>query len=281
MIDVLGLGSVALDDLLLIDEWPAADTKVRVARRTQRLGGLTGHALVAATKAGARCAYAGCLGTDDDSLAAARALEAAGIDTRFAVRAGANGIVRSVIVSAVLPGTRNVFSHATGRTGAHDLSPSAEVIGDAQVLFVDHHGVSGSIRAAGLAREAGCAVVADLERDDHVRFGELLAAVDHLILSSAFARRITGTATPAEAVQHLWNSDREVVIVTDGGEGCWWRDSAHVVPQHFPALRVEVRDTSGCGDVFHGVYAARLASSTPLDERLRAATEAAGRHAAA
>jgi len=280
MIDVLGLGSVALDDLLLIDEWPPADAKVRVARRSQRLGGLTGHALVAAAKAGARCAYAGCLGTDGESDAVARALEAAGIETSYAVRATAHGIVRSVIVAASGPGTRNVFSHATGRTGAHDGLPAEGVLSGTRVLFVDHHGVEGSIRAAGLARAAGRAVVADLERDDHPRFGELLAAVDHLILSSAFARRITGAATPADAVQRLWTEARCVVIVTAGAEGCWWRDAAHSEPQHHPALRVEARDTSGCGDVFHGVYAARLAAGASLEERLREATEAAGRHAA-
>ena len=277
MIDVLGLGSIALDDILLIDEWPAPDAKLRVLSRGQRLGGLTGHALVAAARAGARCAYGGRLGTDADSVAAAHALEAAGVSTAPALRDPACGIVRSTIIAARRSGTRNVFSHASGQTGAHPEEPAEEIIRSARVVLVDHHGVDGGIRAASLAR----ATVADLERDDHPRFHELLACVDHLILSRGFACRITQTSTPAAAVQALWNGARQAVIVTSGAEGCWWRDAEATEAQHYPALPVTVQDSSGCGDIFHGVYAARLAAGDDLAERLRRATDAAGQHAAA
>lgn len=277
MIDVLGLGSVALDEILVVDHWPEPDEKMRVASRSQRLGGLTGHALVAAAKAGARCAYAGRLGTDATSLAVAEALAAAEIDLTHAPRAAEYGVGRSVIISALRERSRNVFSQATGMTGAHDGLPGEEVLQQCRVLFVDHHGIDGALRAI----RAVVDTVADLERDDHPRFSELLSVVNHLVLSAGFARRITGAATAAEAVTRLWHPGREVVIVTAGAEGCWWQDRSHVGAQHFPALRVEARDTSGCGDVFHGVYAAKLALGEPIEARIRSATEAAGRHAAA
>ncbi len=275
MIDVLGLGSVALDDILLVEAWPEADAKVRVISRTSRLGGLTGHALVAAAKAGARCAYAGRLGLDHDSETTGRALAEAGIDLAAAAYGQEHGVVRSVIISAKQGGTRNVFSHATGLTGAHEDLPTENVIRDASVVLVDHHGIDGSIRAAKLAK----AIVADFERDDHPRFAELLALVDHLILGAAFAQRITGASSPGDAAQRLWRSTRQVVIITAGAEGCWWVSDSEMQPQHHPAVRVETHDTSGCGDVFHGTYAAQLAAGAPLAERIRAATAAASLHA--
>jgi sugar/nucleoside kinase (ribokinase family) len=45
--------------------------------------------------------------------------------------------------------------------------------------------------------------------------------------------------------------------------------------RHHPAFAVEPADTTGCGDVFHGAYAASLARGDALDERIRVATAAA------
>jgi sulfofructose kinase len=271
---IVGLGSVALDDVLLVDEWPRADEKVRVRSRGQRLGGLTGQALAAAAMLGARCAYAGRLGCDRVSDAVAQALEASEISTRWATRDAASGVVQSVLVASIRGGTRNVFSHATGITGAHPELPDAEVIQQAAVLMVDHHGIAGSLRAARLAREAAVPVVADFEREDDPLFPALLAEVDHLLLSESFARRWTGAASAAAAVRLLWCESRAVVIVTSGAAGCHVCAGAGEI-FHVPAVPVEVVDSSGCGDVFHGAYAAGLAIGETLENRVRLAAAAA------
>ena len=54
--DVLGLGCVAVDDLLYVPSFPEPDSKMRVRRRERQGGGLTGNALVAAARLGGRCA---------------------------------------------------------------------------------------------------------------------------------------------------------------------------------------------------------------------------------
>lgn len=278
--DVLGLGSVAVDELLTIDAFPAPDTKLRVASRERRCGGLTGVALLAAAALGARCAYAGRLGTDAASEFVAGAFARAGVDTRHAPRAAEHRVVESTIIVATQTGTRNVFSHSPGGTGAHDTLPPADAIRAARVLLVDHHGIPGSIRAAQIARAAGRAVVGDFERDDDVRFPELLALVDHLILSETFALRITGASVPAEAVARLWSPERQVVIVTCGAEGCWSAHAADATPEQTPAFRVETIDTTSCGDVFHGAYATALAEGMEASERIRFASAAAALKAA-
>jgi sugar/nucleoside kinase (ribokinase family) len=65
--DVLGLGCTAVDDQIYVDAYPVPDVKLRVQRRERHCGGLTGTALVTASRLGARCAYAGVLGADDYS----------------------------------------------------------------------------------------------------------------------------------------------------------------------------------------------------------------------
>src|SRR5436305_6526894 len=84
--DVLGLGCVAVDDLLYVPAYPPADAKVRVRRRERQCGGLTASALVAAARLGSRCAFAGVLGDDEDSAFVVACFAREGIDTSQLVR---------------------------------------------------------------------------------------------------------------------------------------------------------------------------------------------------
>ena len=185
-------------------------------------------------------------------------------------------VVHSVIIVGRDTGSRNIFFDAGGMVGAHDSLPAEELIGAAKVLFIDHCGMRGNLRAARAARAGGVPIVADFEDATAPGFHEVLELVDHLVLSEGFALRLTRAATPAEAALALWRPDRAAVIVTCGPEGCW-----SVSPQrqdaarHHPAFAVKATDTAGCGDVFHGAYAACLARGDELARRIRFASAAA------
>src|SRR5436190_23723632 len=97
MLDVLGLGCVAVDDLLYVSAYPPADAKVQVRRRERQCGGLTGTALVAAARLGSRCAYAGILGDDDDSRFVKDTFRREGIDLSYVVLDPVARPIRSVI----------------------------------------------------------------------------------------------------------------------------------------------------------------------------------------
>lgn len=273
--DVLGLGSVAVDDLLYVDAYPPAETKVRIRRRERQGGGLTATALVAAARAGARCAYAGILGDDDDSRYVLDNFARENIDVGQVVRRDGVRPIHSTIIVDETAHTRTIFFDLQGTVGADAAHPPAAVIEASRVLFVDHYGIEGMIRAARIARSAGVPVVADLERDEWPGFNELLALVDHLIVSRDFASKRTGESEPAAAVQKLWSAARRTVVVTCGSDGCWFREAGESSPRHQPAFLVQTVDTTGCGDVFHGAYAAALARGLDLEARIRFASAAA------
>jgi sulfofructose kinase len=273
-IDILGLGAVAVDDLLYVDAYPPPDAKARVLRHERHCGGLAATALVAAARLGGQCAYAGVLGNDELSGFALTCMEREGIDVSRVPRKPSAGPVHSYIIVDQRRGTRNIFSHEPRVVGASLRTPAALIV-SCRVLLVDHLGVPGMIRAARLARRAGIPVVADIESDRDPQIQQLLALADHLIISQGFARRLTGARSAEKAVRTLARPDRQVTVVTCGAEGCWYLEQGWSLPKHQPAFKVEAVDTTGCGDVFHGAYAFALARGMALEERVRLASATA------
>jgi sulfofructose kinase len=274
--DILGLGVIAVDDLIYVESYPAPDSKVQVLRRERHCGGLTATALVTAARLGCRCAYAGVLGYTDLSEFAVETLKKEGINLSHLLRKQEARPVCSTIIVDEGRKSRNVFFDLNGVVGADDSLPAEDLIRQVGVLFVDHVGVKGMIRASRIARAAGIAVVADFESDESPGFLDLLSLVDHLILSHDFATKITGESDPSSAVKKLWDRERKAVIVTCGEDGCWYLgDDSQDCPVHQPAFRVKVLDTTGCGDVFHGAYASGLIQKLDLPGRVRYASAVA------
>jgi ribokinase len=275
-IDVLGLGAVAVDELLFLPAFPRPDTKVRILRSERYGGGLTGTALVAAARLGCRCAYAGALGEDEHSRFITEGLSSEGVETSWIVRRQEARPYRSTVLVDTSAKTRTILVSNEGVVGALDSLPDASLILSSRVLFVDHTGLAGMLRAARIARGAGIPVVGDFERRHPAPFEELFALTDHLILPLEFARELTGAADGRTAVEALWDGNRTAVVVTMGPEGSWYISSQDPgTAVHQQAFPVEVVDTTGCGDVFHGAYAACLSQGMEVAERMRIAAAAA------
>jgi sugar/nucleoside kinase (ribokinase family) len=273
--DVLGLGCTAVDDILYVEQYPPADAKIHVLRRERHCGGLTATALVAAARLGAKCAFAGTLGFDDGSDFVLETFRREGVNARHVVRQKNAGPVRSVIIVDEKVRTRNIFACVNDSRGAHPTQPAREVIESARVLFIDYFGIAGNLRAARIARSAGVPIVSDLERTQLPRMKSLIALIDHPVFSCRAAGELTGESRPERAAARIWNDLRAAVVVTCGEKGAWFVSSDYRTPQHVPAFSVNAIDTTGCGDVFHGAYAAALASGMAVEERIRFASAAA------
>jgi len=270
-IDVLGLGAVAVDDLLFLEKFPRPDSKMEIQKCERHAGGLSGTALVAARRMGRSCAYAGTLGEDELSRFIIDGFIAEGISVDSLVAVEGARPFHSTILVDTSARTRTILYSAQNVIGASATAPSEDVIRDSRVLLVDHTGLTGMIRAARVAHAAGIPVVADFEHEDEAGlFGEILSLADHLILPFDFAHAISGAREPSEIVDVLWSPGRKAVVITQGERGSWYRTQEE--PGRFfhqPAFSVDVVDTNGCGDVFHGVYASGLSENRSAAERIR------------
>ena len=273
--DVLGLGCAAVDDILYVERYPCADTKMHVLRRERHCGGLTATALVAAARLGAKCAFAGTLGFDDGSEFVLETFRRERVNIAHVVRRKGAGPVRSVIIVDERRGTRNIFADVNEVRGANANLPKRQIIASTRVLFIDYFGMAGNLRAARIARAAGIPIVSDLERTRVNGMKKLLALVDHPIFSRRAAEELTGERNPACAARKIWDGTRETVIVTCGEEGAWFISREQQRPKRISAFSVNAVDTTGCGDVFHGAYAAMLARGLEVEERIRFAAATA------
>jgi sulfofructose kinase len=275
--DVLGFGAVAVDDLIYLERYPEADEKVQMRGKARDAGGMAGTALVTAAKLGAPAAWAGVLGFDDLSVWTLEEFVTARVDTEPVIRFGAARPIHSIVLVERAGGTRTILYSFEG---VQQLTPdevSPQMIAEARVVFLDHTVGELSSHILKLAREAGVPTVADLERLEP-GVAESVREVDHLIVGRAFATEATGEKDPAAAVRALGALRRGLPLtaVTADGAGYWWIEPGAAEIQHRPALSVDVVDTTGCGDVFHGAYAAQIAHGASPAAALEIANVAAG-----
>lgn len=276
MWDVLGFGAVAVDDLVYLANHPQPNSKAPILDERRDGGGLAGTALVAAARLGASAAYGGVLGHDERSLSAIDALQREGVDCSAVRRQTGAGPIHSFVLVDRSTGDRVVL-HNSAAVIPPQIADFAEVIPLCRVLFVDSTIIPFANDAIPIARRHGIPVLADLERTPTAAALAMGSQVDHLIVGSAYAERATGEPNPAQQVRALRSSRHTLTGVTGGELGCWYMaratgDAVH----HVPAIRIQAVDTTGCGDVFHGAYAAGLARGETIERSLLIATATAG-----
>jgi sugar/nucleoside kinase (ribokinase family) len=91
-----------------------------------------------------------------------------------------------------------------------------------------------------------------------------------IILPLSAARRLSGETEAASALKKLSAWTRGQLLATDGVKGSWGLTPQGVL--HQPAFKVEVMDTTGCGDAYHGAYASALLDGLPLRLRMEFAS---------
>ncbi len=276
-IDILGVGSACVDDLLIVECFPERNEKIDVLEAVRLGGGLTGSALVAAARLGCQCHLVHRLGTDEISCFIRDSLTREGITIHEQAPIGGFRPYHSVIIVEKRTGERsilckpavNILPEITGRETA--------LLNRARCLYVDSIFASRTAGLAAKAREMGLPVVGDFESET-AGAAELMPLVDHLIVPLQFGLTLTGAASPEEAVSRLaGQSGRSLACVTDSERGCWYAEGdAPSGVRHCPSFTVErIVDTTGCGDVFHGAYAACLVQGFPVAERVRRAAATA------
>jgi ribokinase len=235
-------------------------------------GGPTATALVTLARLGAQVAFAGAVGGDDYGRRILAGLAAEGVDCR-AVQIDPAGTSQVAFIAVDRQARRTVFCHrGSARPLAVDDLPLA-LIRQARLLLLDGLPEAAALAAARAARAAGVITLLD---GGSLRAGsrDLLPLIDHAVVSRRFARQLTGSDDPRDALLGLRAAGAREAVVTLGADGALALAANGGLLQQ-PAFPVAALDTTGCGDVYHGAYAFALLHGWSQAERLRFAAAAA------
>ena len=252
--DAVGFGLNAVDHLIVVPEYPAFDTKIRLLEHTQSAGGQTATAMVALRRLGLKAAYAGRFGSDQEGLFGLKTLQDDDVNVDFAeVVEGARNQIAFIIVDA-RSGERTIIWDRDERLAYKADEAPVEFGHSGRVLHLDAHDPPACVRLAQAARESGTIVSADI---DNVYDGlpELLPLIDILIGSKEFPERVTGVRDERAALVELKSRyGCALVGMTIGAAGAVVYNEGRFIESTGFAAPGGCRDTTGAGDAFHGGF---------------------------
>lgn len=268
--DVVGLGIASYDLIGVVGAEPEFGRKQPLAQWIEAGGGPVATALVTLARLGAAAAFIGPVGDDDYGPRILADMQAEGVDTSGAqVRPGGSHV--AFVLAEPGRDRRTVFWHNDPQVFA-GFVPDRARISAARALCLDTHLPDAALTAARWMRAAGGHVMIDAER---MRDGTLaiLPHCDLIVVSERFGREATQLDDPAEAAQALEAQYGVLAAVTCGAQGSWCAHQGELF--HTPAFAVEVLDTTGCGDVFHGALLFALLRGDAVRQAFRFASAVA------
>ena len=265
------VGLATLDVIHRIDEPPAVNQKMTAAAQFMAAGGPAANAAVTFAALGGQAVLVTALGADPVADLVRSDLVAHGVEVIDA----AAGVPRPVPVSSVsvvdATGDRSVVSLDAVASDVPAPEALDSLIAGADVVLVDGHHPAIGLAAARSARRQQVPCVVDAGRWKPV-MADLVPNAPDMVCSGDF--RTPGTDSAEGTATALLADGVPTVVITDGGAPVRWWSGGEAGSVEVPT--VEVRDTLGAGDAFHGAYCYfGAAGVVRLAERVEAAARVA------
>lgn len=271
MTGVFCLGIATLDYVYSVETMPTRGEKYRSRDLAVVGGGCAGNASVAIARLGGRVWLATRLGDDLTGDTIVADLQREGVDTGWAHRvAGLRSPVSAILVDAA--GERMVISYSDPAMPEETGWLPGSLPNGAQAVLADTRWGVGALAALRLARTAGVPGVLDSDRKPP--HPDLVATASHVAFSAQALRELSEEEDPRAGLAKVAQGAGNWLAVTLGRDGVLFMEDGAIV--HEPAFPVEVVDTLGAGDVWHGAFALALAEGQPERQAVRFASAAAG-----
>lgn len=264
-VDVLCVGHASYDLVYSVPHHPNEDEKMVADSFLGCGGGPAANAAVMVAKLGLKSAFVGYLGHDLYGEIHCQELRDNKVDVDRVVRGSSPTPLSMVLVK---PDGKRALINYKGETKPLPENAVNFSVLKAKVILFDGHEPHISIPLAKAAKAQGIPTVLDAG-SVHVGTLALMDKVDYLVCSEKFALQLAGDEETALGRMAEISPN---VLITLGERGLIWQQGA--MRGSLPAFSVNVVDTTGAGDAFHGAFAAAVALGMPWNEVLRYASAA-------
>ena len=244
--DVIGIGSVLVDNLAVLPAFPEADSKIEIIKNQKQLGGPVPTSLMTLSSLGIKTSFIGKIGDDENSGFISKTLENSGIDTSCLIKEPFSKSGYSQVWIDSKNNTRTI-AYSSGT-----LSPinawDIDVFPDGRLLHLDGRNHDIAQKAISLMKGKNTLISIDTGNFREKTL-ELIPSVDIAVMPRRFATEFVGGCEFYNLSEKMRKAfpQPKLIVITDGVNGsvCSYQDRIYTQK----AFEIEAFDTTGAGDV--------------------------------
>jgi sulfofructose kinase len=268
---IIVIGHAALDHVYRIEAFPREPVKVRALEHIEEGGGMAANAAATIARLGGPVELWSRVGGDEAGIKIKKLLERSGVGTRAVkICEGARSSTSAILVDRL--GERLIVGERD-----HAMSMDAswlplERIQHAAVVLSDLRWFEATRAAFERARALGVTTMIDGDLGGGEHLAEFVRLADYAIFSAPALEGLLPGLDDEARLERVIAMGVRHAGVTRGEQGYRWQNREGEAG-HQPAFEVEVVDTTGAGDAFHGAFAWAVAMG--LEDRACARIAAA------
>ncbi|NQU06097.1 MAG: hypothetical protein HQ568_08395 [Calditrichaeota bacterium] len=271
-VDVFGFGHCCIDYLTILDPFPDKGMKGDVIESLVIAGGPVPIALSTAAALGCRARFFGKVGNDADGTQFISELKEDGVDVSEIIIDRDCVTARAYIWIDRNDGSRTIALDYRKTNWITAVEVNPKLIQGCRLFLCDNRSAEATLKALQYAKEAGAITMIDAG-SVRPRFDEMLKLVDYTIVSQDLGDTLSKGFDARETAEMLVTMGSGTAVVTCGAEGSVYCDGSET--RHIPGFTVDIVDTTGAGDVFHGAFVYGLLENWDLSRIVRFANAAA------
>ncbi|GAA0136239.1 ribokinase [Paenibacillus sp. YSY-4.3] len=279
MLNILVVGSINMDIINRVHEFPEAGETVKGLETEYLCGGKGSNQAIAASLAGGYVTMIGSVGQDSFANQLLATMQGYGVNTSLVMsKEGFSGLA-FINVNDHGENTIILSEGANGKMNPDDIRSSLSILKQTDLLLLQNE-IPWETNEMVIeeARRKGVFIILNPAPATSIS-DEVLQKIDLLILNETEIETITGISANSaeqadEALRSLIHKGAREIILTLGENGTSYMNAA-LDKIDVPAFRVDAVDTTAAGDTFIGALATLLRSPLSTEEKLRFASAAA------